>query len=77
MAKRLTKHAWSTSRKHTARFLVKSFGECFEVACYWPSSCCIPAQKFVSCVSRVTSQTFTVDVWLWQATIPLHGLYDL
>jgi len=34
-------------------FLVRSFGECcrsavLTAACYWPSSHCIPAQKFVS-----------------------------
>jgi len=45
-------HALSTSRKHTTGFLVKSFGECcgcavLTTACYWPSSHCIPAQKFV------------------------------
>jgi len=43
----------STSRKHTTGFLVKSFGECYvstvlTAACYWQSSHCIPAQKFVS-----------------------------
>ena len=46
-------HVLSTSRKHTTGFLVKSFEE-FSVrtvltaACYWPSSHCIPDQKFVS-----------------------------
>jgi len=46
-------HVFSTSRKHTNGFLVKSFGECcgstvLMTACYWPSSHSIPAQKFVS-----------------------------
>jgi len=46
-------HVLSTSRKHTTGFLVKSFRECcgsavLTAACYWPSSHCIPAQKFVS-----------------------------
>jgi len=46
-------HVLSTSRKHTTEFFVKSFGECgvstvLTAACYWPSSHCIPAQKFVS-----------------------------
>ena len=44
-------HVLSTSRTHTTGFLVKSFGECCEVltaACYWSSSHCIPAHKFVS-----------------------------
>jgi len=46
-------HALSIAMKHTTRFLVKSCGECcggtvLTAACYWPSSHCIPAQKFVS-----------------------------
>jgi len=46
-------HVLSTSRKHATGFLVESFGECcgstvLTAACYWPSSHCIPAQKFVS-----------------------------
>jgi len=41
-----------TSRKHTTGFLLKSIVECclstvLTAACYWPSSCCIPAQKFM------------------------------
>jgi len=45
----------STSWKHTTVFLEKNFGECcgrtvltLTAACYWPSSHCIPVQKFVS-----------------------------
>ena len=46
-------NALSASTKHTTGFLVKTFGECYGsqvlgAACYWPSSHCIPAQKFVS-----------------------------
>ena len=46
-------HVLSTSRKHTTGFLVRSFGRycgntVLTAACYWPSSHCIPAQKFVS-----------------------------
>jgi len=42
-----------TSRKHATRFLVTSFGECYEstvlmTACYWPPCHCIPTQTFVS-----------------------------
>jgi len=44
---------FTCSIKHTAGFLVKSFGECclstvLTAACYWPESHCIPAQMFVS-----------------------------
>jgi len=46
-------HMLCRSRKHTTRFLVNSFGECcgsmlLTAACYWSSSHCVPAQKFVS-----------------------------
>jgi len=46
-------HASSNSRKYTTGFLVKSFGECCKstmliATCYWSTSHCIPAQKFVS-----------------------------
>jgi len=46
-------HALSNSRKYTTRFLVKGYGECcvstvLMVACYWPSSHCVPAQTFAS-----------------------------
>ena len=46
-------HALSTSRKHTTGLLVKSLVECFgrtvlTTVCYWPSSHCIPAHKFLS-----------------------------
>jgi len=42
-----SRHALSTSRKHTTGFLVKRFGECWvsrvlTAACYWPSSHSIP-----------------------------------
>jgi len=50
-------HVLSTSRKHTTGFLMKSFGECcgpvLTTACYWPSSHCIPAQKFVSASGKL------------------------
>ena len=46
-----TTHVLSTSRKNTTEFLVKSFVECYGITvlttCYWSSSHCIPAQKFV------------------------------
>jgi len=52
MSKTFT-HVLSTSREHTTELLVKSFGKrcvstVLTAACYWPSSHCIPAQKFVS-----------------------------
>ena len=51
-------HASSHSRKHTTGFLVKSFGECCKstiltATCYWPTSHCIPAQKFMSVSGEV------------------------
>jgi len=50
-------HVLSTLRKHTTGFLMKSFGECCRPvltnACYWPSSHCIPAQKFVSASGKL------------------------
>jgi len=40
------------------------------VACYWPSSHCIPAQKFVCVrVGGVKSQPFTVGVGLRQKCV--------
>ena len=53
-------HVFSTSRKHTNGFLVKSFGECcgstvLTTAFYWPSSHCIPAQKFVSASRKLNN----------------------
>ena len=52
-------HVLLTSRKHTIGFLMKSFGECcgstvLATACYWSSSRCIPAQKFVSVSGKLT-----------------------
>jgi len=43
----------STSRKHTTRFPVNNFRECYAstvltAACYWPWVHCIPAQTLVS-----------------------------
>ena len=78
-------HFLSTSRKHMSELLVKSFGDCCEstvltAACYWSSSHCIPAQKFVS-VSG--SYITTVHRWCWTLarvcalTTPLHSLYEL
>jgi len=60
-------HMFYWPRKHTTRFLVKSFGECWSstvltAACYWLSSCCIPAQKFMSVTAEW--QPFTVGVGL-------------
>jgi len=62
-------HVLSTSIKHTTGFLVKSSGQCcgstvLTAACYWPSSHCIPAQKFVS-----VSGEFTVGVGLRQRCV--------
>jgi len=46
-------HALSTLRKHMTGFLVIGFVECcgsmlLTPACCWPSTHCIPDQKFVS-----------------------------
>jgi len=58
------------SRNHTTGFLVKSFGECCEstvltAACYWPSSHCIPAQRFVSMLGELIT---TVHSGCWTPT---------
>jgi len=48
---------------------MESFGECcgstvLTAACYWPSSHCIPAQRFVSVSGGVKSQPLTLGVGL-------------
>jgi len=53
-------HLWS---------LTESFGECFgntmwEAACYWTSSDCIPAQKFVSVSATLNHKRST---WVWDS----------
>ena len=62
---KMSTHALTTSRKHKTGFLVKNFGECcgstvWTAACYWPSSHCIPAHKFVS-----VSGGINLNRWLW------------
>jgi len=57
----------STSRKHTTGFLVKNVGDCcgstvLTGASCWPSSHCIPAQKFVS-VAAVSITTVHRGCW--------------
>jgi len=60
-----------TSREHTTGFLAKSFGECcgstvLTAACYWPSSRCIPAQKFVSMLAKLNHNRSPWAFWTRQ-----------
>jgi len=64
-------HILSTSRKHTTRFLVKSFGGVLTVACYWASSHCIPAQKFTTVHRGCWTSTRVCAV-----TAPFHSLHQ-
>ena len=70
-------HVLSTSRKHTARFIVKSL----RTACFWPSCHCIPAQKFVSVLAELNHNR---SPWMMDSytrvcavTTSLHSLYEL
>ena len=75
-------HVLSTSRKHTTGFVVKSYWECrgrtvLTAACYWPSSHCILAQKFVCCIGLwqgcVLSLLFFIFYMNW---IDSHSRFD-
>ena len=82
--KNVPTHVLSTSRKHKAGFLVKSFGKCcrsavLTAACYWPLSHCIPAQKFVSVsgeLNRDRSPLVLDLTRLCAVTTPLHSLHQ-
>ena len=76
-------HFLSTSRKHTTGFLMESFGGCcwsmvLTTACYWQSSHCIPAQKFV-CLSVVLKRNFDRGCWtptmVCAVRTSFHSLY--
>jgi len=65
-------HVLSTSRQHTAEFLVKSFGKCcgsivLTPDCYWPSrySCSEVCVR----VGRIESRPFTVGVGFRQGCV--------
>ena len=66
-------------RKHSNGSLEKSCGECcgstvLTAVCYWSSSDCIPARKFVSVrIGRDKSQPITVGIVLrrWRVLSPL------
>ena len=65
-------HVLSTSRKHMIGFFVESFGKrcastVLTATCYWPSSHCILAQKFVS-MSGVYKN------WIWSSLLWGEGL---
>ena len=75
----------STSRKHTTGFLVKNFGECcgsmvLTAACYLPSSHCIPAQKFVSMLGKLThnrSPLVLDSTSVCAVKAPFHSLHHI
>ena len=74
-------HVLSTSRKHTTGFVVKSFGKrcrgmVLSAACYWPSSHCIPAQKFVSVSTELNHNR---SLWMLDSKkgwIDIHSRVD-
>jgi len=78
-------HVVSTSRKHATGFLVTSFGECCKnrvltTTFYWPSSHCIPAQKFVSASGKLNHDRSPLvldsDKGACSHCFSLHGLHQ-
>ena len=77
-------HVLSTSRKHMTGFLMKSSGKCcgstvLTAACYWLSSHCISAQKFVSVSweSNPNCSPLLLDSDRVCAVTALHSLHEL